>query len=216
PRGGARGCHGRCRARLDPGHRPDAPLMITWRVPAVAAGLGVATLWWLPAPFLWLGAILGLLAVVTLLDWLIAAPADEVRLRRDGPVKVRLGDTVTVTLAVTNTSVRTMRALVRDAWVPSAGAAEPYAHAVDIEPDETVLLATELTPTRRGDRKAVRVTIRSYGPLGLAYRQTSRRRADAITPPWTLRALPEFRSRKLLPEKLSRLRVIDGQVVTRS
>jgi uncharacterized protein (DUF58 family) len=51
--------------------------------------------------------------------------------------------------------------------------------------------------------------------LGLAYRQTSRRRADAITPPWTLRALPEFRSRRLLPEKLSRLRIIDGQVVTR-
>ncbi len=72
-----------------------------------------------------------------------------------------------------------------------------------------------LTPTRRGDRPAARVTVRSYGLLGLAYRQTTRRRADAITPPWTLRALPEFRSRRLLPEKLSRLRVIDGQVVTR-
>ena len=70
-------------------------------------------------------------------------------------------------------------------------------------------------PTRRGDRPAARVTVRSYGLLGLAFRQTTRRRADAITPPWTLRALPEFRSRRLLPEKLSRLRVIDGQVVTR-
>ena len=84
-----------------------------------------------------------------------------------------------------------------------------------MDPGETVTIATELTPTRRGDRPAARVTIRSYGLLGLAFRQTSRRRADAITPPWVLRTLPEFRSRRLLPEKLSRLRVIDGQVVTR-
>src|SRR5690606_23533873 len=40
-------------------------------------------------------------------------------------------------------------------------------------------------------------------------------RADRITPPWTVRALPEFPSRRLLPEKLSRLRVIEGQVATR-
>jgi uncharacterized protein (DUF58 family) len=59
------------------------------------------------------------------------------------------------------------------------------------------------------------VTIRSYGPFGLAFRQTTRRQADSITPPWRLRTLPEFRSRRFLPEKLSRLRVIDGQVVTR-
>src|SRR5262249_40938517 len=112
-------------------------------------------------------------------------------------------------------SVRTMRALIRDAWVPSAGATGDYAHAWTIDPDETADIATELRPTRRGDRRAARVTIRSYGPMGLAFRQTSRRASDRITPQWTMRALPEFRSRRLLPEKLSRLRVIDGQVATR-
>jgi len=76
-------------------------------------------------------------------------------------------------------------------------------------------IETVLTPSRRGDRPAARVTVRSYGPFGLAFRQTGRRRADALTPPWTVRALPEFRSRRFLPEKLSRLRIIDGQVVTR-
>src|SRR5690606_7544057 len=90
-----------------------------------------------------------------------------------------------------------------------------YAHPVDVEPGASTTIETSLTPTRRGDRSAVRVTIRSYGPFALAYRQTSRRRSAAITPPWTLTVLPEFRSRRLLPEKLSRLRVIDGQVVTR-
>jgi uncharacterized protein (DUF58 family) len=193
--------------------------MISWRVPALLVALGATAVAACSAlsvsPWLPLAAVLAVVALLVVLDWAVAAPAGEVTLRREGPTQVRLGDSVTVTLAVTNDSVRTMRALVRDAWVPSAGASGPYAHVLDIDPGQTAAIATELTPTRRGDRHAARVTIRSYGPFGLAFRQTSGRRADAITPPWTLRALPEFRSRRLLPEKLSRLRVIDGQVVTR-
>jgi uncharacterized protein (DUF58 family) len=84
-----------------------------------------------------------------------------------------------------------------------------------VDPGETTTVESVLTPTRRGDRPAARVTIRSYGLMGLAFRQTSRRRSRALTPAWVLRTLPEFKSRRLLPEKLSRLRVIDGQVVTR-
>ena len=193
--------------------------MITWRVPALTVGFGVATVAATAAvevaPWQPLGGVAGVIGLLSLLDWLVAAPAGDVRLGRDGPNEVRLGESATVTLRVTNQAVRTMRAVIRDAWVPSAGAAEPYAHVLTLDPDETATIETVLTPTRRGDRPAARVTVRSYGLLGLAYRQTSRRRADSITPPWTLRALPEFRSRRLLPEKLSRLRVIDGQVVTR-
>jgi uncharacterized protein (DUF58 family) len=193
--------------------------MISWRVPALLLGLGLPTIAvaavvgarpWLP-----LAVLVGVVLVAAALDWLVAAPAGEVRLRRDGPTEVRLGDSATVALQVTNDSVRSMRAVVRDAWVPSAGAAPPYAHVLALDPGESARIETVLTPTRRGDRPAARVTVRSYGPLGLAYRQTNRRRADEITPQWTLRALPEFRSRRLLPEKLSRLRIIDGQVVTR-
>jgi len=193
--------------------------MITWRAAALFAvlgGVGIAL-----GSVLGLGAwaavgvALGVVALLAVADWVVAAPAAEVRLRREGPTQVRLGDTVTVNLHVTNASVRTLRAVVRDAWVPSAGAAEPYAHALSLDPDETVALETVLTPTRRGDRPAARVTVRSYGPLRLAFRQTTRRRSAQITPPWTLRTLPSFPSRRLLPEKLSRLRVIEGQVVTR-
>jgi uncharacterized protein (DUF58 family) len=50
------------------------------------------------------------------------------------------------------------------------------------------------------------VTVRSRGPLGLAARQSSR----AI--PWSVRVLPEFASRRYLPEKLARLRQLDGLV----
>jgi uncharacterized protein (DUF58 family) len=193
--------------------------MITWRVAALFAVVGIAAIlivdyleagpWWA------LAAASGVVALLAFLDWLIAAPAGEVELRRQGPTQVRLGGSATVTLYVTNTSVRTLRGVVRDAWVPSAGAAGPYAHAVTLDPGQTAAVETVLTPTRRGDRSAVRVTIRSYGPLSLAFRQTTRRRSDDITPPWTVRALPEFPSRRLLPEKLSQLRIIEGQVVTR-
>jgi uncharacterized protein (DUF58 family) len=193
--------------------------MISWRTPALLLVLGVPTVVvcavlaapvWIP-----LAVVVAVVVAVVLADWAIASPPGEVTLRRSGPTQVRLGDSVTVELALTNNSVRVLRALVRDAWVPSAGAAAPYAHDLDLEPGHTAVVATTLTPTRRGDRPAARVTIRSYGPFGLAFRQLSRRRADILTPRWTLRALPEFRSRRLLPEKLSRLRVIDGQVVTR-
>lgn len=193
--------------------------MITGRVAALFVLLGVLALAFAGTlrlgPWSALGVALGVTALLALVDWLVAAPPGEVLLRREGQTQVRLGESAAVVLHVTNDSVRTMRAQVRDAWVPSAGADEPYAHDLLIDPGETVTVATVLTPTRRGDRPAARVTIRSYGPLGLAFRQTRRRRAEQLTPPWTVRALPEFRSRRLLPEKLSRLRVIEGMVVTR-
>lgn len=207
--------------------------MITWRVPAllgvvggvavaVGAALGAgdstsvtgddssaAWLWWSL-----LGAFV-LVTAVTVLDWLAAVPPAAVRLGRAGPTQVRLGESATVRLTMTNKSNRRLRAVVRDAWVPSAGAAAPYAHDVDAGPGQTRAIDTTLTPTRRGDRPTARVTIRSFGPAGLAYRQTGRRLGAAATPRWTLTALPPFTSRRFLPEKLSRLRVIDGQMVTR-
>ena len=75
--------------------------MISWRVPALLVAVGAPTVAvsvalsyvvWPP-----LGAVLGVVLLVTLADWLVAAPAGEVRLRRTGPVQVRMGETVTVT-----------------------------------------------------------------------------------------------------------------------
>ena len=50
------------------------------------------------------------------------------------------------------------------------------------------------------------MTVRSFGPLGLAGRQRRHR------VPWSVRVLPPFTSRKFLPEKLARLRELDGAV----
>ncbi len=107
-------------------------------------------------------------------------------------------------LTLRNHSPRRLRALVRDAWQPSAGAAVNR-HAVDLPPGESRRVVTVLVPTRRGDRLADAVTIRSFGPLGLAARQAS------IPVPGRLRVLPEFASRRHLPSRLARLREMDGR-----
>jgi uncharacterized protein (DUF58 family) len=184
----------------------------TGRAAAVLA-VGALFTWVLPAPWLFLAGLVLLVVLAVCADALFAGAVGDVRLSRDGVRQVRLGESAQVTLTVTNEGVRPARLRVRDAWVPSAGAA-PYDHAVDLDPGRSAELVTTLTPTRRGDRPAARVTVRSYGPFGLAYRQPLGRTAQARTPAWALRVLPRFASRRLLPEKLSRLRVIEGVVAT--
>ncbi len=187
--------------------------MITWRPAAVlAASAAVVPL--LPAPALGVVVVAVVVLLLSIVDAALAGAIGDVRLRREGAGQVRLDDTAEVALVVTNTGVRPLRAEVRDAWVPSAGA-QPYAQRVDLDPGGSARLVTVLRPTRRGDRAAVRVTVRSFGPLRFAYRQAPGRRADAMTPAWRLRVLPRFASRRFLPEKVARLRVIDGVVVTR-
>ncbi|AXI77804.1 DUF58 domain-containing protein [Peterkaempfera bronchialis] len=142
-------------------------------------------------------------------DLLLAAPVRTLRLDRSGDTSVRLGETAAVTLTVTNTGRRRLRARLRDAWPPSSWTpgTEPAAsrHRLDIPAGERRRVTTVLHPTRRGDRHAHRVTVRSTGPLGLAARQGSH------TVPWAVRVLPPFASRKHLPSRLARLRELDGR-----
>lgn len=102
-----------------------------------------------------------------------------------------------MTLTVTNPSRRPLRAQLRDAWPPSSWLPgtefEASRHRVTIPPGERRRITTRLLPTRRGDRKADRVTIRSSGPLGLFTRQGSH---DV---PWTVRVLPRSTAASTCP-----------------
>ncbi|MFI8308851.1 DUF58 domain-containing protein [Streptomyces sp. NPDC085927] len=155
------------------------------------------------------------LAVACACDFALAAPVRRLGLSRSGDTSVRLGDTADITLTVTNTSRRPLRARIRDAWPPSSWqpGTEVAAsrHRLTVPAGERRRITTRLRPTRRGDRRADRVTVRSYGPLGLFARQ------GAHVIPWTVRVLPPFTSRKHLPSKLARLRELDGRtsVLTR-
>src|SRR5262249_26209312 len=150
--------------------------MITWR-PPLLFGIGLATLWVWPDPWLALLILLGAILLASIVDLLLTPAPSALRLARSGGKAVRIGEETEVHLEVTNPTEYAYRLRVRDAWVPSAGAT-PYQHALDLEPDETAVLTTTLRPTRRGDRPAVRVTLRAYGPLGLSFRQLGHARAD--------------------------------------
>ncbi|MEU2164462.1 DUF58 domain-containing protein [Streptomyces chengbuensis] len=155
------------------------------------------------------------LSVAILCDYALAAPVRTLQFTRTGDTSVRLGKSAEVQLTVTNRSSRRLRARLRDAWPPSSwlpGTEQTASrHRVTVPAGESRRLSTVLRPIRRGDRHAEIVTVRSYGPLGLAARQGNHR------VPWTVRVLPPFTSRKHLPSRLARLRELDGRtsVLTR-
>ncbi|MFF5427148.1 MULTISPECIES: DUF58 domain-containing protein [unclassified Streptomyces] len=144
------------------------------------------------------------LSLAILCDYALAAPVRTLRFTRSGDTSVRLGDAAEVRLTVTNPSGRRLRAQLRDAWPPS-GDPSPTRQKVTVPPGERRRFTMTLRPTRRGDRRAERITVRSYGPLGLAARQGNHE------VPWTVRVLPPFTSRKHLPSRLARLRELDGR-----
>jgi uncharacterized protein (DUF58 family) len=177
-------------------------MAISGRVPLLLL-VGVIPVILLPVPLVVIGwALLVVLAVLA--DLLLAIRPDHLRIARDLPASVRLTEPATSRLTVTNPGTRTARLRMRDAWPPSAGTSA-HRPALRLRGGESLRQVTTLLPTRRGDVTAGAVTVRSFGPLGLAARQRS------LAVPGVLRVLPEFRSRSHLPYRLARLRELDGQ-----
>jgi uncharacterized protein (DUF58 family) len=165
--------------------------------------LGIVPLVLIGEPWV-LGGWMTLVAALSGLDLVLAGSPRVLELSRTVPARVRLGETVTSTLTVTNPGSKRVAGILRDAWQPSAGAAQTRQRIV-IPSKERRAISTTLTPFRRGERRAAHVTMRSFGPLGLAARQAT------LTAPATLRVLPPFDSRKHLPSRLARLRELDGR-----
>ncbi|MDQ1695269.1 MAG: hypothetical protein QOJ03_622 [Frankiaceae bacterium] len=155
------------------------------------------------------GAMIGYVALVLLVvitvDVALAASPRTAALGRAGATSTRLGEPADVVLTIRNEGSRRLHAWIRDGWPPSAGAA-PRLQRVDLQPGLRSQLTTTLTPTRRGERRAGAVTVRSAGPFGVAARQRTR------PVPASMQVLPPFTSRRFLPEKLARLRELDGSV----
>src|SRR5450830_792198 len=177
-------------------------MAITWRA-VVLTALGVVPVLLVPVTLVILAWAL-LVVLACSVDVALAASPRLLAVQRNVPPSVRLTEQTRSTLTVTNRSGRRLRALVRDAWQPSAGATSNR-HPVDLPDGESRRLVTPLRPTRRGDRYADRVTVRSFGPMRLAGRQAS------LAVPGRLRVLPEFASRRHLPSRLARLRELDGR-----
>ena len=169
----------------------------------IAALLGVLPVALYPGAvsiMIWVAALLAAAG----LDLALAASPRKAGLSRTLPDSVRLTETCTSTLTVRNYSRRRLRADVREAWQPSAGAVDAVQH-VSVPAGESRQLVITLIPERRGHLRVEHVTLRSFGPLGLAARQVS------IPAPGLLRVLPPFHSKRHLPSKLRRLRELDGR-----
>lgn len=182
-------------------------MAITGRAAALAL-LGAVVVALAPAPGITLLLVNLVLVGLVCLDVALAGAVRCVEFSRGGPRAARLGQPVPLVLTVSNDGTRTVRARIRDAWPPSAGA-RPRVHAVTIPVGERRFLEATLYPTRRGDREPFRITVRSLGPLGLAGRQ------GRHTCPWRVRVLPPFTSRRHLPAALARLQEIEGEVAIR-
>ncbi|MGN6792456.1 MAG: DUF58 domain-containing protein [Streptosporangiaceae bacterium] len=167
---------------------------------AVGGGLVIAVFGTGLAAVVVNAVVLALIAV----DLMLAARIASLRLSRSGDTKIHLGQSGSTTLTVANSGRRTLHGIVRDGWPPSV-TAQPRRARITVDAGLRATVATTLSPQRRGDFEAGQVTVRSLGPLGLAGRQRNRRA------PFTVRVLPPFLSRKHLPEKLARLRELDGQ-----
>ncbi|MCW4458455.1 DUF58 domain-containing protein [Microbacterium sp. MPKO10] len=166
-------------------------------VPVVAVGQATGSAW--PVLAAWLALCL----VLLVFDVVLAGSPRRLSVERSLPDRVRLGESVTSTLLITNRGRRTVRALVRDAWQPSARASLPRQRLV-IPPAERRAVSQQLQPFRRGDRMSAQVIVRAFGPLRLGARQA------ALSAPGRLRVLPPFNARKHLPSRLARLRELDG------
>ncbi len=161
-----------------------------------------------PAPAPTLVLVNAALLLMVGADIMLAGRVRRLEFTRSGPTSARLGEPVTIVLAVTNTGRRTVRARVRDAWPPSSGA-QPRILNVTVPAGQRRFFEVVLRPTRRGDRRPFRITVRSLGPLGLAGRQ------GRHSAPWTLRVLPPFTSRRHVPAAFARLQEIEGDVTLR-
>ncbi|MFB4352909.1 DUF58 domain-containing protein [Microbacterium sp. LS_15] len=141
--------------------------------------------------------------LLTALDVMLAPSPRAVTVTRRVPNRTRIGELVPVSVALQNTGSRTLHALIRDAWQPTAGADGTRQRLV-VPPGERRRVEIPLLPRRRGELVSEFVMVRSRGPLGLAGRQARHRVRGAI------RVLPAFSSRKHLPSRLARLRELDG------
>ena len=153
--------------------------------------------WWV------LGVLAVLWALVVLADALLAVDPRRIQVRRETPTQVRLGNTVTGRLLLTNPTARAASLEVRDAWNPTAGLADQRA-TVRLPGLERRATAQAFTPTRRGEHRSRALLLSSRGPLGLARRTTD----SAV--PGRLLALHPFGARRHLPSRVQRLREIEG------
>ncbi|MEX8033406.1 DUF58 domain-containing protein [Microbacterium sp. 20-116] len=181
-------------------------MFVTGRL-ALLVALGVVPLVLLSTAGLSAWAVAGgwvlLCLMLAIVDTVLAADPRRVEITRTHPERALRDEPVSGELRVRNLGTRLLRARVRDAWQPTAGAPAERLRLV-VPPGERRAAPLPLRPRRRGELRSAFVVVRAAGPLGLAGRQ------GVVDAPGRIRVLPPFTSRRHLPSRLARLRELDG------
>ena len=129
--------------------------------------------------------VTAVLLLLLAVDVALAGPVRPLRLERDGDAAVRLGEPAEVRLTVTNPSGRRVRGRLRDAWPPSAGAAQQR-HPLDVPAGRTAAADHRAAahpprrPARGPGHGALARPARAGRPAGLARRAVAGAGAAAV------------------------------------
>jgi uncharacterized protein (DUF58 family) len=175
---------------------------------AIVALVGVLVVFVAPLHGYMVLVVEGALLLGVIVDLTLAGSVRNLEVSRYGDTARRLDEVSSVGLLIVNRGGRRVHGVLRDAWPPSAQATPPR-RPIDVPAGERRRWLTTITPRRRTELQGGRITVRSVGPLGLAARQGNHEA------PWSLRVLPAFPSRRYLPEKLAKLRILDGRTAAR-
>ncbi|MDP9831843.1 DUF58 domain-containing protein [Trueperella abortisuis] len=147
-----------------------------------------------------------ILALVVLADAALAPNPALLVADHDGEDSVRVGDETHATITLSNPSGRRISGVLRDAWPPSANVS-PTRHAFALPARSETSFDATRRPDRRGTIHSSALTIRTFGPLGLAGRQKS------APTSWQIHVLPPFVSRRHIPSRVRQLRELDGRAL---
>ncbi|MGH2640599.1 MAG: DUF58 domain-containing protein [Actinomycetota bacterium] len=156
-------------------------------------------------PTLVLVGATALVAVLVIVDVVLAPTASALQSRREVPAVLRLGRPADVLVELQNPTDRALAVETHDATPPSMDR-EPRRHRVAIEPGGWSQLPASIRPGRRGRASIGPLTIRTAGPLGLAGRQSTVPLVDEVKVYPALRGRAEvelrFRRAQLLQSGL--------------
>ena len=142
------------------------------------------------------------LALLALVDVLLAPAPGSLPVERTLPGAVTLGATAEISWTVRNPRRRALRVALADELAPSLRADTRRASA-RIPGGATLQAATEINPARRGRFTPTELVVRVDGPLGLGARQAT------LVVPGVLHVYPSFRSKDEAELRIRKARITD-------
>lgn len=181
---------------------------MSWPVPTARFALlvavsGIGLLLWPGRTWWGLAVVEVVLVAAFLADALTARSPRNIRVQRQLPSALRVGDTGTLTWTVENRTKMPVRLTVTDALWPSLQASRRRVQ-MQLGPWGRTRATAVLHPSRRGRFPLDDITVRVRSPLGLAVRHGTQVVDDVV------RVYPAFPSRDAVQVRLRQVRTADS------